>query len=99
MLVNDDGAAVLCDAKFDSVMFSEDEYCSIHSKCWWMPRERLIVENDADDLAPPSMPADIYGAALTIGQVNSALFMVRSFVLIPAAMAGVDVATSILWDA
>jgi hypothetical protein len=79
VLVNDNGAAVLCDAKFDSVMFSEDEYCSIHSKCWWMPRERLIAENDADDwccLAPPSMPADIYGAALTIAQVNSALFMV-----------------------
>ena len=67
-----------------------------------MPRERLIVENDADDwccLAPPSMPADIYGAALTVAQVNSALFMVRSFVLTPATMAGVDVATSILWDA
>lgn len=37
-----------------------------------MSRERLVADNDADDnytLASPSMPADMYGAALTIGQV------------------------------
>lgn len=37
-----------------------------------MPRERLIAENDDDNctLASPSMPADIYGAALVTEQVR-----------------------------
>jgi len=37
-----------------------------------MPHERLLVDNDADNrcaLAPPSLPADIYGVALTIMQM------------------------------
>src|ERR1700685_3978852 len=75
VLVDDNGSGVLCDAKFDSVMFGKGEYCGIHSKCWWMPHERLIMDNEADDecaLAPPSMPADIYGVALTIMQVGFA---------------------------
>ena len=78
ILVDDKGVALLCDAKFDSVMFGEDKYCSLHSKWWWMPHERLIPDDDADDscpVAPPSMPADMYGAALTITQVNSPFFI------------------------
>ena len=73
ILIDDDEVAVLCDAKFDSLMYSEDDYGSIRSNCWWLPYERLIADDVTDDkccLGPPSMPADIYGAALTITQVR-----------------------------
>lgn len=58
-------------------MFGDDQYCSIHSKCWWMSRERLIVDDaDAEELVlgSISIPADIYSIALTISQVDLASF-------------------------
>jgi hypothetical protein len=79
VLVDDNGVAVLCDVKFDTMMFNEGEYCSIHSKCWWMPHERLIADDVTDDkccLAPPSLPADTYGATLTITQARLAVFTI-----------------------
>ncbi|KIM79286.1 hypothetical protein PILCRDRAFT_10438 [Piloderma croceum F 1598] len=72
VLVDDTGAVVLCDATFDSMMFGEDDYSTISSAWWWMPYERLIVDDDADDgcaVASPSKSADMYGAALTIAQM------------------------------
>ena len=102
VLVDDNGIAMLCDAKYDLVMFSENEYCSLTSKCWWMPHERLIVDDDATGscpVAPPSMSADIYGAALTVAQVDLPFIMVIHSILIPASMTDVDTAAPILWDA
>jgi hypothetical protein len=72
VFVDEKRRAILCDAQFDSIVFGEDEYCTIRSDCWWMSRERLIEDNDANNnctLGPPSKPADMYGAALTVGQV------------------------------
>jgi len=69
VFVDDKGFGVLCDAQFDAVMSRDDG--SIHSKCEWMPYERLIAEGADDEcsLVPPSMAADIYAVALTITQV------------------------------
>jgi hypothetical protein len=86
VLVDDAGGAVLCDATLNSMMFGEDDCSTISSKWWWMPHEQLIVDDDADDecaVAPPSMPADMYGAALTIAQVALLFFMVVACILIP----------------
>jgi hypothetical protein len=86
VLVDGAGHAVLCDAKFDSMMFGEDNYSTISSTWWWMPHERLIVDDDADDgcpVAPPSEAADVYGAALTIAQVAFLFVMFVACILIP----------------
>ena len=99
VLVDDTGAVVLCDATFDSMLFGEDDYSTISSTWWWMPHERLIVDDDADDecaVAPPSMPADMYGAALTIAQVALLFVMGVICILIPMPMVDVDTATPIL---
>jgi hypothetical protein len=78
---------VLCDAKSDLIMFNEGEYRPLPSKGWWKAPEQLIADNEADDnctLAPPSLHADVYGAALTVGQVymtilNSSAFYADPF--------------------
>jgi hypothetical protein len=81
VLIDVNGAAVLSDAMFDTVTFIEDEYCSIPSICWWLPHERLIADDDNNDMcavAPrsPSLSADIYGVALTVMQVR---FIMHAF--------------------
>lgn len=66
---------MLSDAKLDTLMFGEKQYCQVHPKCWWIPPEQLIVHDiDANDefaLTPATatMPGDIYAVALTIMQV------------------------------
>jgi len=57
-------------------MVRENDYRFIPSKSWWKAPEQLIADNVADDdcpLAPPSLPADVYGAALVVGQVYIAI--------------------------
>jgi serine/threonine protein kinase len=71
VLVSEGGSAVLCDIQMDAVTFSNKGYYPIHSKCWWMPYERLVEGNSGDQchITPPSKPADIYATALTIMQM------------------------------
>jgi len=71
VLISDNGSAILCDIQMDAVTFSNKAHYPIHSKCWWMPHERLI-ECDSEGhclIASPSKPADIYATALTISQM------------------------------